>query len=560
MLIRARGDSTEALEIDFIVQSLASAKLQIAELLDKTQRQQHQIKQLQSDANHVKTNASSPKQHTLEDLERRLVAERMHAAETAFLREQSNHQLRTQQKDLKKQLLAANLRTHKTTTFNADGGVCQPRSPRSSPPSPHHSQSHSHSRSHSRSQLSGLAKTNNLNQHHYHLSTCTTLRHALKSPTRTSNITQQELPTFVFRHLSVPIFCFLSIHEILHKLAHLSKSIHASCLPPTLHKWQKRTNLWSHYIEHPHVLTAAHRASLWMLATTGHSKPTSEMMLEYKQLLSFQSQNIYKQDRNTILADVGRTFVVATDTDAADAVADDSLNFPTQGSLRNVLFAYIAHSSSVGYCQGINFVVGVLLYGYTMAYDGTEDTLMLIECATLFTFLGLMKEQARWCGHALYQQGLVHTKTMMAVHEQLIQLFLPKLASHFIKEGVSSDLYAVSWFMTIFTNMTTLPSINSALSVLTSFIINDWKGPHRTALAILKSLEDDLLSKTFSEICILLRSPVDEKTTTSFHGRSFKVTRRMVAKLSTFVQKEEERVQKEQERQKKQRKQPNTAF
>ena len=43
---RPRGDSTEALEIDFLVASLANAKLQVAELKSDNEQLRHKIKKL----------------------------------------------------------------------------------------------------------------------------------------------------------------------------------------------------------------------------------------------------------------------------------------------------------------------------------------------------------------------------------------------------------------------------------------------------------------------------------------------------------------------------------
>ena len=125
---RPRGDSTEALEIDFLVASLANAKLQVAELKSDNEQLRHKIKKLkittaaavasrtpsplqqdQPDRNY----STSPSHYSMADLENKLVEERMRAAEQAFLREQSQHKLHSEQRMLKEQLVTMQQRERK---------------------------------------------------------------------------------------------------------------------------------------------------------------------------------------------------------------------------------------------------------------------------------------------------------------------------------------------------------------------------------------------------------------------------------------------------------------
>ena len=124
---------------------------------------------------------------------------------------------------------------------------------------------------------------------------------------------------------------------------------------------------------------------------------------------------------------------------------------------------------------------------------------------------------------------------------------MPDLANHFIQEQVCSDLYSVSWFMTIFTNLTTIASIHDSLKILSSYLINDWKGIHRTALSILDAVQHTLIQKKFADICMILRQPIDVKDVC---GRKFKITRRIIKKLTREVVFEEEcrKVKEETER------------
>ena len=313
--------------------------------------------------------------------------------------------------------------------------------------------------------------------------------------------------------------------------------------------------MWSHYVQERTAptavpLTAQHRAALWLLSTTGHAHPTRTMIQAYKTLLSYNNfLKIPSKDRTAINNDVGRTFAPSSFSSSPPTYI-----IPRLDSLRNVLTAYVAHKDSVGYCQGMNFVVGLLLICFSTAYQHTKvdppqtpqapqdntppmDSIY-IECATLHTFVGIMQPQARWGGHDLYRQGLIHIRTMMGVHGHLVEMYLPALASHFAREQVVPDLYSVSWFMTLFSNLTTLPHYNCALETLTLFIVSGWKATHRTALAILESMQATLVTQKFGEICMTLRQPIADL---NYAGRSFKVTRTMLKRMTRQVRKEEKR-------------------
>ena len=535
---RPRRASVEQLEVDFLLSSLANAKLQIAQLRDENQRQAHTIQQLKKKN---KEKSSSPKNHTVQQLETQLVKERILAAETAFQREESNHQLL----DLKKQLQKAK-RTVSITSSN----------PSTTP-------------------------------------TCTSTKikfihlQALKSPVRTTNITTEKLPQFVLQHLHVSILCYLSIPALFQQIGLLSKWFHDKIQPPTTTKWSN-CKLWSYYIEQ-HLnhastssssnspisssLTPKHRANLWMLATTGYPTPTSTMILEYEKLLqhihSKKSKQVQvaesqDQDRISIIADVPRTYdtsstlIESFHLDENGTLKIVPITYPPLESLKNVLLSYLIHkTSTIGYCQGMNFLVGTLLLGYQMAYSSTnnsyktveeiQEETILIECSTFFTFLGIMQQNSRYQGNNLYKQGLKYIRIQMGVHEKLTHLYLPDLANHFIQEQVCSDLYSVSWFMTIFTNLTTIASIHDSLKILSSYLINDWKGIHRTALSILDAVQHTLIQKKFADICMILRQPIDVKDVC---GRKFKITRRIIKKLTREVVFEEEcrKVKEEAER------------
>ena len=290
---------------------------------------------------------------------------------------------------------------------------------------------------------------------------------------------------------------FLSLEEVLGSVGMLCKRLRRLTLTPTFDDWRGRTSLWSHFIalqSQTEMFNPRHRVSLWLQATTGHATPTAAMMSEYQALLeksrqfssgggsggggggggggsgggsggSSQGERSTSLDQIAIEADVGRTFVKPNrhgspggGTSPGGSPSSVGVS-PSITSLRNVLLAYSQHSSSVGYCQGMNFFVGMLLQGFVMAATSTpalqgplpailhsnkdrdkdEDEQeeeeeeqqrrrdMFIESAALFTFLGVMAPLSRWGGHELFGHGLTRVRTVMNVHDKLVSSRLSQI-------------------------------------------------------------------------------------------------------------------------------------
>ena len=68
--------------------------------------------------------------------------------------------------------------------------------------------------------------------------------------------------------------------------------------------------------------------------------------------------------------------------------------------------------------------------------------------------------------------------------------YLPKLASHFEKNNIPTDIYAANWFITMFCCDL---SIDLVLCILDVFLLEGKKSLIRISLALLKHLEEKLL-------------------------------------------------------------------
>eukprot|EP00201_Polytomella_parva_P022776 CAMPEP_0175039552 /NCGR_PEP_ID=MMETSP0052_2-20121109/662_1 /TAXON_ID=51329 ORGANISM="Polytomella parva, Strain SAG 63-3" /NCGR_SAMPLE_ID=MMETSP0052_2 /ASSEMBLY_ACC=CAM_ASM_000194 /LENGTH=343 /DNA_ID=CAMNT_0016301447 /DNA_START=59 /DNA_END=1087 /DNA_ORIENTATION=- len=103
-----------------------------------------------------------------------------------------------------------------------------------------------------------------------------------------------------------------------------------------------------------------------------------------------------------------------------------------QQALRNVLRAYSAYDPKVGYCQGMNFVAGLLLM-----FMPTE--------AHAFAGLVILIEERGMGGYYTREMPLLQR------HLWLLARLLPsRLARHLESVGVAPVIYSASWLLTAF--------------------------------------------------------------------------------------------------------------
>jgi len=148
-----------------------------------------------------------------------------------------------------------------------------------------------------------------------------------------------------------------------------------------------------------------------------------------------------------------------------------------QAALRSVLIAYSMHDQQVGYCQGLNFIVGSLLL--CVDRDPESAFWLLIALTDHILYPGT---------YAPYLPGF---QVEMLTLANLVQKKLPRLHRHLEHLGCEIHLLATDWFICLY--ITTLP-VEVALRVWDSLFCEGAKILYRVALALLQLHEQLLLS------------------------------------------------------------------
>jgi len=152
--------------------------------------------------------------------------------------------------------------------------------------------------------------------------------------------------------------------------------------------------------------------------------------------------------------------------------------------LLRVLNAYAAFNPCVGYCNGMNFVAGLLL----LVSNSEEESLAVLTCLMDSPHFGLS---------GFYREKLPLLRRYIRAGDKLVAEVVPELREHFMKENVPPDVYLTQWFLPLFINCFHL---SIALIIWDDIICEGPPVILRIAVSMLQVLKDTLLSMHFEEI------------------------------------------------------------
>jgi len=175
----------------------------------------------------------------------------------------------------------------------------------------------------------------------------------------------------------------------------------------------------------------------------------------------------------SIVIDIPRTF---PDVKAFDV--------EQQQRLQRVLNAYAGNKPEIGYCQGMNYVAGLLL----LVSENEEESFYVFNQLMDHEDFGLV---------GFYMGKLPLLRRYLRACESLVAETLPELREHFIKQNVQPAVYLHQWFLTLFINCFPISMVMILWDVI---MCEGLPVILRIAVSILQVLKDSLLSMEFEEI------------------------------------------------------------
>jgi len=202
-------------------------------------------------------------------------------------------------------------------------------------------------------------------------------------------------------------------------------------------------------------------------------------------------------------------------------------------SLKNVLVAFAHHNKSVGYCQGLNYVAGMLLL---ITKDEKVSFWLLVEMLQRLV-------------PDYYSSSLVGVRVDNLVIMDLLSQKHPDLHAHFKTNGIELNLTASKWFICLFVDV--LP-VETALRIWDCLFYEGSKILIRVALTLLILNKDKFLeAKDFTAICAVFKKITNDGAVLQCHQfmqECFKVPGTLpMAKIKSLREKYHEVIRKEEE-------------
>lgn len=140
--------------------------------------------------------------------------------------------------------------------------------------------------------------------------------------------------------------------------------------------------------------------------------------------------------------------------------------------LRNVLSTFVKRNPTIGYCQGMNFIVGNLLK-------------YLKEDESFWVFIHIVENMLP----IDYYSQMLGILTDQRIFNNLLTKKFPKLVAHMQNHNYQLDLIAFQWFCTLFFNSV---SHETEKFILTAFLLKGQKIIIRIALLIVDYLKEKI--------------------------------------------------------------------
>jgi hypothetical protein len=160
--------------------------------------------------------------------------------------------------------------------------------------------------------------------------------------------------------------------------------------------------------------------------------------------------------------------------------------------MRRVLETLCTISYNEGYCQGMNFIIGGLVY------------LLRSEYKSFYIFNCILNNN-------LYQYNRLFADNTpdyyCRVHQinYYVKKYIPEVYYSFRKKKIPFDIIYSGWILTMFGNYI---NINNLDFPWTCFFIDKWKGLIKVCLIFIYELKEELLKRDLEGISVLIKNEV----------------------------------------------------
>lgn len=225
------------------------------------------------------------------------------------------------------------------------------------------------------------------------------------------------------------------------------------------------------------------RRTLWPLAIGNYLNINQSLYDSLKNTPDSIAQSGNKQDYLTALcADIPNSY---NESPNILSKHDDQLIY-------RILKSVVIYRPDIGYVPGMVHILGVLLW-YVDEYDSFQCFLNIINSHHFLYFFSNDMAQIKW---------------RIDFFDKLFANTLPNLKKHFEALELKSELYLIEWLVYLYSKNLEIEVVSR---IWDNFLLEGEIFAYKSAIAILKYFERDLIKQSFSGALSLLQKPsIDE--------------------------------------------------
>ena len=299
------------------------------------------------------------------------------------------------------------------------------------------------------------------------------------------------------------VFPYLSIVDVINlkkcsKLLNIivnQKAIKICILSNSINNFtskENRMSIWEHYMSYKNFTSSL--LSRYLITEEKDENKKEEIYYKYLSQIIEKIQNneeltekekeIYDEEKikkikssiDFIKRDIDRTFYT-----------DFFLKEGGKEMLKNVLEFMCGVPGNVGYCQGMNFIVGSML------------SLFRNEVKTLYIFSNLIQNYDLV---NLFAYNTPDYGIRVFQINYYVRKYLPSIYHHFKNNNLSFDMIYSRWLLTLFANYLEINRLDFPWSCI---FIDGWKGIIKLCLILLYELREQLLKCDLEKLSNLLK-------------------------------------------------------
>jgi TBC1 domain family member 14 len=160
---------------------------------------------------------------------------------------------------------------------------------------------------------------------------------------------------------------------------------------------------------------------------------------------------------------------------------------PLEQNLRRVLRAFVCFKTSIGYVQGLSFIVAMLL-------------LYMDEVQAFRCLVNLIDKRGK-VGQGFYKLEHSSVTKFVSIFNEYFKNKLPQLYNHMASEQITSEMFLLDWNLTLFSKSL---SLESAARIWDCFLVDGESFIVKASLGILRCLSLKIRNRDLVEILPLL--------------------------------------------------------